>query len=75
MRTTWGAGGGVGPGAGRLRLGGRGDVDVGAVHRGRGGAQVAHAAGTAEVTGTRERVVPDTGELDDLERFAQQPAS
>jgi hypothetical protein len=36
---------------------------------------VAHAAGTAEVTGTRERVVLDTGELDDLGRFAQQPAS
>ncbi len=37
--------------------------------------RVAHAAGTAEVTGTRERVVLDTGELDDLGRFAQQPAS
>ena len=37
--------------------------------------RVAHAAGTTEVTGTRERVVLDTGELDDLERFAQQPAS
>ncbi len=37
---------------------------------------VAHAAGTTEVTGTPERVVVlDTGELDDLERFAQQPAS
>ena len=37
--------------------------------------RVAHAAGTTEVTGTRERVVLDTGELDDLGRFAQQPAS
>ena len=37
---------------------------------------VEHAAGTTEVTGTPERVVVlDTGELDDLERFAQRPAS
>ena len=35
---------------------------------------VEHAAGTTEVTGTPERVVLDTGELDDLGRFAQ-PAS